>query len=174
MYCKNCGKFINDDESRCPYCKIDIEKKNNNIINVNKKINPIFDFYKKILDVKTLSKPNEFLFIFLIIISYNIILGLIGLKINIFNHINTILNIINIIPLFSLSIRRLHDANLSGFFSSLLAISLIVYMISYYEAKKNVRLLDLLISAVLLVISLFLFLKKSDPNSKYDPDNGYL
>lgn len=173
MICDKCGRNIADDEASCPYCGKDITK---NINKYNSKpdtkvtTGDVFkNFIVKSFDANGVACLKEFLIIFIIHTLHNLILGLVGL-----NYINTIINIIVFIPICTLFVRRYHDTGLSGFFVILYGTALILFSFSFFTEKENLKLLMLISSLVLYVINFLLLIRKTDPNSKWNPYNGYM
>ena len=174
MVCQKCGRNIKDDEASCPYCGKDVSQNINKYNTPNKEtyitIGDVFkNFILKSFDSNGIATLKEYLIIIIIHFITNVLLGVFGL-----NYINTFLNIILFIPICTLIIRRYHDTGLSGFFVILYCTALLLYTFSFFTSKEAIK-ISLIIGAVLLfTVNFLLLIRKSDPNSKWNPYNGYM
>ena len=170
MHCDKCGKNFSDLDSCCPYCGKEVVRSKNLIKKDDEKLTIckcFKNFFVKFISVDDIATVKEFLVIFIIHIIQNVILGLVNL-----NNINTILNILFFIPICALMIRRYHDTDLSGIFACLYGYALIAYTFSFFTDKDNVKWI-LLISALLTyALNFVLLIRKSNPKSRWNKDNG--
>lgn len=175
MYCKKCQNVIKDNEYYCPYCGYNNKKdelpKENNDMTVKR---CILNFFTKSFSAKGVATRKEFWLIYLFYLIIAIILGLIGLKIAMFNYINTFLNIILFFPLMALSIRRYHDINKSGVYAILGAYFKVTYFFSFYVSDDNTKLILLVTSFTALIAEIILLSLPTNKNSRWNPENGYL
>ena len=170
MYCKKCKNVIADNEYYCPYCGFN-NKKDEYVEKTERvTIKTCFkNFIVKSFFADGIATRMEYWVIIVIYLCISISLGIFGL-----NYINTIINIITFIPIMTLTIRRYHDTNKSGFFAILGGYFRIGYLFSFFFSDKTVRLSLLITSIIALLIELFLLSMPSNKNSKWNPINGYL
>ena len=170
MYCKKCQNVISEKDYYCPYCgynnKKDDNPKKDEIITIK---DCFKNFIVKSFSASGVATLKEFWVIYSIHIIASIILGIIGL-----HYVNTILNIIFFIPLMALAIRRYHDTNKSGAFAILGGYFKIGYLFSFYTSNDTAKYILLVSSLLALVLELILLSFPTNPNSRWNPVNGYL
>ena len=170
MYCKKCQNIIKDNEWHCPYCGYDNKKNSELEESTTITIKDCFkNFIVKSFSASGVATIKEFWVIYAIHILLSIILGLIGL-----HYVNTTINIILFIPLMALAIRRYHDTNKSGAFAILGGYFQVAYLFSFYTSNDNTKMILLISSLVALAIQLLLLSMPTNPNSRWNPKNGYL
>ena len=175
MYCKKCKNVIKDNEYYCPYCGYNNKKGEEITPDEVMTLKKCFkNFFTKAFSAKGVATRKEFWFIYLFYFIIFVILGLIGIKVTIFNYINTFLNIVLFFPLMALSIRRYHDINKSGAFAALGGYFKITYFFSFYVSDDNTKIILLVTSFIALTIEIILLSLPTNINSRWNPQNGYL
>ena len=171
MHCDKCGKDFSDLDSCCPYCGKEVVRSKNLLKQKDEKITIgrcFLNFFTKFITVDDVATVKEFLVIFIIHLIHNVVLGLLNL-----NNINTIINIVFFIPICALMIRRYHDTNLSGVFTCLYGYALIAYSFSFFTDKDYVKWVLLITALIAYAINFILLIRKTNPKSRWNKDNGY-
>ena len=170
MYCKKCKNVIGDNEYYCPHCGFNNKK---NDYQQKQEIITIKTCFKNFIikgfSANGVATLKEFWVIYTIHVIISILLGIIGL-----HYVNTVLNIIIFIPLMALAIRRYHDTNKSGAFAILGGYFQVAYLFSFYTSNENTKMILLISSLIALAIQLILLSFPTNPNSRWNPKNGYL
>ena len=108
MYCTNCGQQFEEDSSFCPSCG---KSKPTDIFPKVSFFKALELGYRRAPDFRGRSRRSEYWWWVLFTTSINILLGWIPI-------IGILITLLLLIPTISLTTRRLHDINLSGWWQA--------------------------------------------------------
>lgn len=169
MHCDKCGAYNPDDNYYCDKCgkqlihKIPTDPYRNLTIG-----ECIKEYFKKYFVASGVASIKEF--IVMLIINVAMILLLTFL---VSPSASTAYLLLNFFPMMTLSCRRLHDTNKSGAYCTILGYGFIAYMFRAFMAKEYMVILMWSTAIISFIISLILLTKPTDPNSRWNPVNGY-
>lgn len=171
MHCDKCGTYNSNDNYYCDKCGKQLIHKVPT--DPYRKIS-FFDCYKEYVknafNAKGVASVKEFYVIFIT----NIIISAI-LTIFVSTASCLTFQLITFFPSMTLGIRRLHDSNLSGAYGIIFGYAIIAYMLRVLYVEKESLVIFLVGSAgICLLITLILLSRQTDPNSRWNPVNGYI
>lgn len=106
MYCKNCGKPMNDNAAFCPNCGVAPERTPSGPVSF---IDAVKSFFTHYADFSGRSRRSEYWWVYLFNMIVAGILGMIDVA-----ALSTLWTLAVLIPGIALGVRRLHDTGRSG------------------------------------------------------------
>ena len=124
MYCTKCGQKFHKDSNFCEYCGQSAELNNENVVFPRISFIKALELgYRRAPDFKGRSRRSEYWWWVLFATTLNIISGVIPI-------IGIFVTLLLIIPTISVTTRRLHDINLSGWWQApIQALSFIIILL---------------------------------------------
>jgi len=162
-----CGKQNDEDSSFCESCGQTITKKisNKNIVPTISFLKAIELGYRRTPDFKSRSRRSEYWWWILFTSIINFSLGLVPI-------IGILTSLILLIPTISVTTRRLHDINLTGWWQApILALGILGNFLpqSYYSSNLSLILIFMLLAC--LAIFIYWTAKDGDKDSNKYGDN---
>jgi len=169
MHCDKCGSYNPDDNYYCDKCGKQLINKIPTDPYRNLSVWECYtEYFKKYFDARGVASLKEFYIPFVT----NIVIVLL-LTFLVSSTYALLYQFLTFFPTMTLCVRRFHDTNKSGAYSTILGYGIVAYMFRAFMSK-DFWVIFMFVTAILaLVITLILLSKPTDPNSRWNPVNGY-